>query len=167
MVNPSSPGHRARKNYELMRQVRKLRRTVSASAKALDVRFHVRVIQLENVAVFKYLGRFLALDDVDTQAASGNLKKARRVWARISNVFPAENVSPRVCGMFYKATVQSVLLFGSETWALTPSTLKRLEGFHVRAARRMTGKMPVFAHGIWTYPKTSEVLAAVGLRNTK
>ena len=67
--------------------------------------------------------------------------------------------------MFYKATVQSVLLFGSETWVLTPSTLERLEGFHVKAARRMTGKMPVLAHGIWTYPKTSEVLAAAGLRN--
>ena len=25
--------------------------------------------------------------------------------------------------------------------------------------------MPVLAHGIWTYPKTSEVLAAAGLRN--
>ena len=106
----------------------------------------------------------MALDDVDTQAALGNLKKARRVWARISNVLRAENTSARVCGMFYKATVQSVLLFGSETWALTPSTLKRLDGFHVRAARRMTGMLPVYAHGLWTYPKTSEVLATAGLR---
>ena len=73
-------------------------------------------------------------------------------------------LSAHVCGIFYKATVQSVLLFGSETWALTPNTLKRSEGFHVNAARRMTGKMPVFAHGIWTYPKTSEILAAAGLR---
>ena len=58
-----------------------------------------------------------------------------------------------------------MLLFGSETWVLTPSTLERLEGFHVKAARHMTGKLPVLAHGIWTYPKTSEVLAAAGLRN--
>ena len=29
----------------------------------------------------------------------------------------------------------------------------------------MTGKLPVLAHGIWTYPKTSEILAAAGLRN--
>ena len=78
-----------------------------------------------NVPVFKYLGRFVALDDVDTQAAS-NLKKARRVWARISNILRAENASPRVSGMFYKATVQSVLLFGAETWCLTPATLQRL-----------------------------------------
>ena len=94
-----------------------------------------------------------------------NLRKARRVWARILAVLRAENASPRVCGMFYRATVQSVLLLGSETRVLTPSTLARLEGFHVKAARRMTGKIPVLAHGIWTYPKTSEVLATAGLRN--
>ena len=94
-----------------------------------------------------------------------NLRKARRVWARILAVLRAENASPRVCGMFYKATVQNMLLFGSETWVLTPITLDRLEGFHGKAARRMTGKLPVLAHGIWTYPKTSEVLAAAGLRN--
>ena len=123
------------------------------------MRFSTYGVNLENVKVFKYLGRLLAYDDVDTQAAMSNLRKARRVWARISAVLRAENASPRVCGMFYKATVQSVLLFGSETWVLTPSTLKRLEGFHVKAARRMTGKSPVLAHGIWTYPKTLEVLA--------
>ena len=117
------------------------------------------------MSVFKYLGQKLAYDDVDTQAAMDNLKKARGVWARILAVLRAENASPRVCGMFYRAMVQSVLLFGSETWALTPSTLERLEGFHVKAARRMMGKRPVLAHGIWTYPKSSEVLAAAGLRN--
>ena len=66
--------------------------------------------------VFKYLGRLIAYDDEDTQAVRGNLKKARRVWVRISRVLRAENASPRVCGMFYKATVQSVLLFGSDIW---------------------------------------------------
>ena len=117
------------------------------------------------MAVFKYLGRLLAYNDADTQAAMGNLKKARRVWGRISAILRAENTSPRVCGMFYRATVQSVLLFRLKTWCLTPATLQRLEGFHVKAARRMTGKMPILASGIWVYPKTSEVLAAAGLRN--
>ena len=69
----------------------------------------------------------------------------------------AENTSPRVCGMLYRAMLQSVLLFGSETWCLTPTTLERLEGFHVKAARRMPGKLLVLARGIWTYPKTSEI----------
>ena len=74
--------------------------------------------------VFKYLGRLIAFDDDYTQAWRGNLAKARRLWARISRVLRAENASARVCGMFYKATVQSVVLFGSETWVLLPATLK-------------------------------------------
>ena len=58
-----------------MWQVRKLRRTVAAAANALNVRFTFYAEELSNVTCFKYLGRFLALDDADTQAAMGNLKK--------------------------------------------------------------------------------------------
>ncbi len=42
--------------------------------------------------------------------------------------------------MFYKAVVQSVLLYGSKTWNLTKTVLARLEGFHIRAAYRMAEK---------------------------
>ena len=72
-------------------------------------------------------------------------------------------MSARICGMFYKATVQSVLLFGSETWVLSLATLQRLEGFNVKASRRMTGLLPKKVGCSWTFPKTKIVLAAVGL----
>ena len=94
----------------------------------------------------------------------GNSKKARRVWEGISRVLRAENASPRVCEMFYKATVQSVLLFGSETWCLAPAALKSLEGFHVKAACHMTGMLPKLTSGRWKYPKMQTELAAAGLR---
>ncbi len=85
--------------------------------------------------MFKYLGQLLAHDDNNSQAMRANLKKARKSWARVSSVLRAENASPKVCGVFYKAVVQAVLLFGSETWKLSPASLKSLEGFHIRAAR--------------------------------
>jgi hypothetical protein len=134
------------------------------SAQAMDAVFTAYGEELERVEVFKYLGRLLAYDDNDAQALRGNLKKARKCWARLSRVLKAENASPRVCGMFYKATVQAVLLFGSETWNLPPSALKCLEGFHLRAARRMTGMMPrEEPDGSWTYPASEEVLETAGL----
>jgi hypothetical protein len=68
----------------------------------------------------------LAYDDNDSQAMRLNLKKARKSWAQVSRVLRAENASPKVCGVFYKATVQAVLLFGSETWKLSPLSLKSL-----------------------------------------
>jgi len=43
---------------------------------------------------------------------------------------------PRIFGMFYKAVVQTVLLFGCESWAMTGAMWTALKGFHHRAARR-------------------------------
>jgi hypothetical protein len=76
--------------------------------------------ELERVEVFEYLGRLLAYDDNDALVVRGNLKKVQGVWARLSRMIRAENASPRVCGKFYKATMQLILLFGSKTWNLSP-----------------------------------------------
>ncbi len=119
--------------------------------------------ELERVEVFKYLGWSLAYDDNNTQAMGGNLKKARKSWGQVFHILRAENASPKVCGVFYKATVQAVLLFGSETWKLSTLSFKSLEGFHIRAAHRMVGKMPTRnPDGTWTYPSSRDVLKAVG-----
>jgi hypothetical protein len=83
------------------------------------------------VEVFKYLGRLIAYSDADTQAMRSNLRKARGCWAQVLHVLRAEHASPQTCGIFYKATVQAVLLYGSETWSLPPSSVKQLEGFHI------------------------------------
>ncbi len=131
---------------------------------ALATQFYAYSEELEQVAVFKYLGRLLACEDNDTQAMRGNLAKARKCWAWVSRVLRAENATPRVCRVFYKATVMSVLLFGSETWSLAPGTLKRLDGFHHRAVWRMAGMRPSHdGEGNWTYPKNSRALKKAGL----
>ncbi len=132
---------------------------------ALAQSFTVYGDELERVEVFKYLGRLLAYDDNDTQAMRGNLKKSRKSWGQVSRILRAENASPKVCGVFYKAIVQAGLLFGSEMWKLSPLSLKSLEGFQIRAARRMAGKMPTKnPDGTWTYPSSRDVLKAVGLQ---
>jgi hypothetical protein len=66
--------------------------------------------------------------------------------------------------MFYKATVQAVLLYGSETWNLSPTSAKRLEGFHICAAWQMSGLRPEKKpSGSWSYPRSKDVLDAAGL----
>lgn len=91
------------------------------AVKALDVTFTAYDDELERVEVFKYLGRLMAMDDCDMQAVYANLRKARKSWRMLSRLLRSENIEPRVCGMFYKAVVQAVLLYSSETWALTDS----------------------------------------------
>jgi len=80
-------------------------------------------------------------------------------------VLRAENATARTCGMFYKATVQAILLFGSETWSLSPTSVERLEGFHIRAAWRMSGMRPERkAKGSWSYSGSKDVFEAAGLQ---
>ena len=122
---------------------------------------------LHRVEVFKYLGRLVSYDDVNTQAIRWNLKKCRKTWARISKVLRAKNTSPWVCGMFYRATVQSMLLYGSVTRTLAPANLAMMEGFHVHTACHMAGMMPRKRGNVWEYLKSREVLAAVGLRSVE
>ena len=118
--------------------------------------------------MFKYLGRLLAFDDNDMPAIRGNLKKARKCWARLSRLLTSENASPRVSGMFFEAVVQAVLLFGSETWNITPSSMKCLEGFQLRCAYRMAkankpSRDPL--DDTWAYPRTEDVLEECGLHS--
>ncbi len=77
----------------------------------------------------------------------------------------SEYASPKVSGVFYRATVQAVQLFGSETWKLSPSSLKSLDGFHLRVAGCMAGMQPTRnPDGTWTFPSSKDVLKAVGLK---
>jgi hypothetical protein len=69
--------------------------------------------------------------------------------------------------MFYKATIQTVLLYGSETWVLTEEILQMLTSFHHGIARQLTGRYP---HPIsdnddddWIYPSIKETLRIAGL----
>ena len=120
---------------------------------------------LERVEVFKYLGRLLAQDDDDVQAIRNQIRKARGTWARIGQVLTGENTPPRVSAKFYKAIIQSVLLYGSETWNVTGTALKQLEGFHIRAAYRMAriNKPKRGSNNTWTYPRSKDVLEECGL----
>ena len=111
-----------------------------ANQRALEVGFAAYGEDLERVEVFKYLGRLMTMDDTDTQAIRDNLCKARKVWKMLHRLLRGENMTPRVCGMFFKAVVQAVLLYGSETWAVTDSAMRCLEGFYYRAACRMARK---------------------------
>ena len=78
-----------------------------------------------------------------------NLTRARQRWAQLSRLLVQEGATPRVSGNFYKAIVQSVLLFGSETWVWTKSMRLALRGFHHTVARRLTGRSARLLNGVW------------------
>ncbi|KAL7427305.1 hypothetical protein ACHAXH_001295 [Discostella pseudostelligera] len=99
----------------------------------------------------------LAYDDNDTQVIAGML-------GTDFTSIEGRECNPHTCGVFYKATVIAVSRFGSETWNLAPSSLKRLKGFHIRATWHMAGTGPRRnPNESWTYPDTDAVTESVGV----
>ena len=108
----------------------------------------------------------MSVDDSDTMAVSQNILKARVRWGQLSRLLTRHGASRKIMGLFYKATVQSVLLYGAETWTLTQPLLRLLRSFHHRCARylaRMTHTQ--LEDGTWTSPPSETVRAAAGLHS--
>jgi len=158
-------GHQRTAMCKKLADAKRRRHALEDVRRAEEIVFTACGQPLERVRVFKYLGRVLSDVDSDWPAVYANLAKARKRWGMFSRVLRRENCRPKVAAMFYKATVQAVLLFGSETWVLTPPMLKALEGFHHRVARQLTGKVGRYLprEDRWVYPPIDEVLAEAGL----
>jgi hypothetical protein len=78
----------------------------------------------------------------------------------LQKVLRGENTPPTVAAKFYLAIFEAILLYGSETWVISPQAMAQLEVFHIRAAWRMAQKHKP-RQGPWkecVYPKSEDVL---------
>jgi hypothetical protein len=126
--------------------------------------FTVQGVPIKNVSEFKYLGRVVEKNDDDRPAVNRNLQKARVAWGRLCRILSKEGANPKAMASVYKAVVQAVLLFGSETWVLTLGMEKKLQSFHHRCARYITGQhIRQNPDESWTCPSSSTVLMQAGL----
>ena len=80
-VDPRYPRHQYTKECQVGVEWKKQREAAVTLALALRRQFSVHGDVLEQVEVFKYLGRLLAQDDDDIQAIHAQLRKARATWA--------------------------------------------------------------------------------------
>ena len=127
--------------------------------------FTVQDQPIETVAHFKHLGRWVTNRDHDGLAIANNIKKARQRWATLAPVLGQQGAPPKVRGLFYRATVLSVLLYGSETWCLNQTRLRPLVSFHKRVVRQISncvGRLDP-ATGLWHYPPMDHAYRIAGL----
>ena len=68
-----------------------------------------------------------------------NLRKSWRQWGMVARVMERTGATVQAQGAIYKEVTQSVPLYGIKIWVMTGDIIKFLEGFHHRAARRITG----------------------------
>ena len=86
--------------------------------------------RVENVPTFRYLGQPTDQTDDDWPAVRRHIIHARSVWGRLGIIIRREGADPKVSESFYRAVVQAILLYGSETRVLSASMAKRIEGTH-------------------------------------
>jgi hypothetical protein len=126
---------------------------------APNVRFMVEEMPISRTSSFKYLGRIITSKDDDLPAVVTQIKKARQIWARVSRILKKKtNSNIRIMATFYKVIVQSVLLYGAETWVLSKFMMAKLQSFHHMCARFITGQHIKLIGEEWVYPRTEEVL---------
>ena len=149
-------------NHALLRKNK--REAAAANKEAKSVVFKIGNKEIETVKQFKYLGQILRYEDDDLPAVTANIAKARKRWGKIARLLSRDGASPKTMGYFYKAVVQSVLLYGSETWVLTERMKGMLNAFHHKCARFIAQE---YIHqdddGNWHYPRSATVLEKCGL----
>ena len=96
---------------------------------------------LEMVTYFKYMGRVILTTDNDWPVVMRDLARANKVWIRMSCILIREGAALQVSGFFFKAVIQAVLLFGAETWVVTPRMGKALGVFQTQVTRRLMGQL--------------------------
>ena len=123
---------------------------------------------LDMVTVFKNLGQVLtAYDDNWTQVVD-NIWKARGRWACLSRILGREGADPLTSETFYKSLIQETLLFGSETWVMTPRIERTLGEFHHRVSFHLVAMKPKrYMEGMWEYPPLGAAMAAADLKEVE
>ena len=96
------------------------------------------------------------------------MAKARKSWGSLQGVLSREGATKQVPGNFFKAVVQQVLLFGAETWVVSPMMERALSALIHGAARRLTGRQPRKGRdGKWHYPSLEGAMKEAGLTDVR
>ena len=125
-------------------------------------------IPIERVRHFTYLGRRFNEDDDDSPCIKEQISKARGQWNGVAKILKREGADCRTMARFYQTIVQAVLLYGSDSWAVKQGDLIRLNSFHNRAVRYMTGQhIKKLDDETWHYPNHDELLKKCGMVEMK
>ena len=86
---------------------------------------------IEGLTLFSYLEKQLDQSDNDWTEDRSNIGKLQQVWGRLGSILKRDEADHLASAAVYSAAVQSVLLFGLETWVLSTATERQLFGVHM------------------------------------
>ena len=87
----------------------------------------------------KYLGSWVDRKGTDELDVERRISAASSVFGSLKCIFKSPALSRQVKAVVYLVLVMSILLYGSEAWALTGRMMQRLRSFHRRCVRTIAG----------------------------
>ena len=118
---------------------------------------------IEGVKVLKYLGRLLDRLEDDWPTVLQNIRKVWQVWGRLGKMLRREGTEPAILEKIYRAVIQTLLLLGAETCALSVPMVLRLEGVCVGFLRQVIKfKAKILRDGLWRNLAAYKVLQGAG-----
>ena len=88
--------------------------------------------ELKSVEDLKYLGSWINTTVQDLNTRIGLAWTAAKM-----NTFRTSTMSKDLKMRFFRSTVKSILRYGCETWALTKTMEKRIDGNYTRLSRKI------------------------------
>jgi hypothetical protein len=156
--------HKSSEDCRIHMEKKNKRRQEIRQQASRNVEFFITGKKIKKVTNFKYLGRIINNEDEDLPAVEKQLMKARMTWGRIGKLLKKKTKSnPKVMSIFYKVIIQSVLLYGSESWVLTNRIKNKLNSFHRRCSRYITGRHIRLVNDVWIYPDSAVTLEMADL----
>jgi hypothetical protein len=100
----------------------------------------LRDVKIKQVDSFKYLGRIFSSTPSIASEISARVQKASHSFWRFKTVlYRRSEISLKTKIRIFKMTVLPTLLYGSESWPITASQLRRLQSFVMRCLRYILG----------------------------
>ncbi len=98
-------------------------------------------------------------------AISANIQKSKRRWVQVRKVLTIGKLSSKSVANYYKTVIQSVLLYGAETWVISQTMWQRLRTFHNGAARDISRKRIIVdeENGEYQYPDMETIFTDINL----
>ena len=99
----------------------------------------IRDTEVENIEQFPYLGSIISTTGGTDEDIKARKRKAQQAFAMLKPVWRSTTLRTRTKLKLFNSNVKYILLYGSETWRETASSIKALQVFLNRYLRTMLG----------------------------
>ena len=95
------------------------------------------LLKIGNVAQFQYLGALVAGSGNDSKEITARIHKAQGIFNAHAGIWSDKDLDMDIKIRLFKVRVLMALLYGSESWKMTPPLLRNLRGFSGRCHIKM------------------------------